>query len=98
LKKAINVPLSVMKISDSCWDSMAELAKIGNMSSSSDLAVGAKSLETGIWGAFKNVEINLPQIEDKKYKEQVLKEGNEILKRASEKLAEVEKILSERKK
>lgn len=98
LKKAINVPLSVMKISDSCWDSMVELAKIGNISSSSDLAVGAKSLETGIWGAFKNVEINLPQIDDKNYKEQVLKEGKEILKRASEKLAEVEKILSERKK
>lgn len=98
LKKAINVPLGVMKISDSCWEYMVELAKLGNISSSSDLAVGAKSLETGIWGAFKNVEINLPQIEDKKYKEQVLKEGNEILKRASVKLAEIEKILADRVK
>jgi formiminotetrahydrofolate cyclodeaminase len=42
----------------------------------SDLAVGARSLY-GIWGAFKNVEINLPQIEDKKYNDSI-KEGNEI--------------------
>lgn len=97
LKKAIDVPLGVMRIADSCWDSMAELAKLGNINSASDLAVGAKSLETGIWGAFKNVEINLPQIEDAKYKKQVLSEGNEILNRAKEKLAEVENILNGRK-
>ena len=97
LKKAINVPLSVMRIADSCWDNIIELAKVGNINSSSDLAVGAKSLHTGIWGALKNVEINLPQIEDKKFKDDVLKEGNEILSRATEKLAEVEKILDGRK-
>src|SRR5204862_3600026 len=68
LKKAIDVPLNVMRISDSCWDNLKELSKIGNISSASDLAVGAKALETGIWGAFKNVEINLPQITDEKYK------------------------------
>lgn len=97
LKKAIDVPLGVMRIADSCWDSMIELAKLGNINSASDLAVGAKSLETGIWGAFKNVEINLPQIEDAKYKKQVLAEGNEILNRAKDKLDEVEKILKGRK-
>ena len=98
LKKAINIPLSVMRIADSCWDSMIELAKVGNISSSSDLAVGAKSLQTGIWGAFKNVEINLPQIDDAAFKESVLKEGNDILNRASKKLEEIEKILEGRKK
>jgi glutamate formiminotransferase / formiminotetrahydrofolate cyclodeaminase len=97
LKKAIDVPLGVMRTADKCWDSMVELAKLGNINSSSDLAVGAKSLETGIWGAFKNVEINLPQIEDDKYKESVLKEGNDIMERAKQKLAEVEKTLSGRK-
>jgi glutamate formiminotransferase / formiminotetrahydrofolate cyclodeaminase len=97
LKNAIDVPLSVMRIADLCWDSMTELAKVGNINSASDLAVGAKSLETGIWGAFKNVEINLPQIEDKKYKDAVLKEGNEILARAGKKLAEIEEILNKRK-
>ncbi|MEO8512024.1 MAG: glutamate formimidoyltransferase [Ignavibacteria bacterium] len=97
LKKAINVPLGVMHVSDSCWPYMIELAKLGNASSASDLAVGAKSLETGIWGALKNVEINLVQIEDEKYKTAVLKEADEIMKRAQLKLAEIEKILDGRK-
>ncbi len=97
LKKAIDVPLSVMRTADECWGSMAELAKIGNINSASDLAVGAKSLETGIWGAFKNVEINLPQIEDKKYKESVLKEANEITTRAKKALGEIEETLASRK-
>jgi glutamate formiminotransferase/formiminotetrahydrofolate cyclodeaminase len=98
LKKAIDVPLSVMRTSDSCWKWMIELAKYGNISSSSDLAVGAKSLESGIWGAYKNVEINLPQIEDKKYKEKVLNEANEILGRAKKGLNEVCEILEKREK
>lgn len=97
LKKAINIPLNVMKVSDSCWKSMIEMAKLGNINSSSDLAVGAKMLETGIRGAFKNVEINLPQIDDKKYKADVLKEAHDILKEAGTKLAEIESILGNRK-
>lgn len=96
LKKAINVPLDVMRIADSCWPNMVEMAKHGNPSSGSDLAVGAKSLETGIWGAKKNVEINLVQIEDEKYKKAVVKEAGEIMKRAEKNLAEIEKILSGR--
>ncbi len=96
LKKAINVPLGVMKTADSCWPYMIELAKLGNASSASDLAVGAKSLETGIWGAMKNVEINMGQITDEKYKKDVMKEAGEIMKRAEKNLAEVEKILNSR--
>lgn len=76
---------------------MFEMAADGNIASSSDLAVGAKALETGIWGAFKNVEINLPQIRDEKYKAQVLKEANEILERAKKGLKMVEEILGGRK-
>jgi len=97
LKKAINVPLGVMRAADECWPYMIELAKLGNASSASDLAVGAKSLETGIWCAMKNVEINMGQITDEKYKTAVLKEGGEIMKRAAKNLGEVEKILEGRK-
>ncbi len=97
LKKAIDIPLGVMRIADSCWQWMFEMANYGNIASSSDLAVGAKSLETGIWGAFKNVEINLPQITDEKYKAKVLKEANEILARAKKGLNMVEEILGGRK-
>jgi len=96
LKKAINVPMSVMKTGDSCWEWMFQMAKYGNVNSKSDLEVGAKSLETGIWGAHKNVLINLPQIEDKKYKKDILQECEEILERAKRSSAKVIRILAKR--
>ncbi|MCI0473681.1 MAG: glutamate formimidoyltransferase [Ignavibacteria bacterium] len=96
LKKAVEVPLNVMRTADKCWEWMVQLAKYGNMSSSSDLEVGAKCLETGIWGAFKNVKINLPQINDISYKENVIMEGNEILDRAVRNLKLIEKTISKR--
>lgn len=96
LKKAINIPLSVMRISDSCWEWMIQMAEHGNISSKSDLEVGAKSLETGIWGAFKNVEINLPAIEDEKYKKEIITEAEKILKNAERKFSEVCETLSKR--
>ncbi|HMS34124.1 MAG TPA: glutamate formimidoyltransferase [Ignavibacteria bacterium] len=96
LKKAINVPLSVMRISDSCWEPMIQMAKHGNISSKSDLEVGAKSLETGIWGAFKNVEINLPAIEDENYKNEIMKEANLILENAGKNFKKVCAVLGKR--
>ncbi len=96
LKKAVEVPLKVMRIADSCWEWMIEMSKYGNLSSSSDLEVGAKCLETGIWGAFKNVKINLPQIEDEKYKSEVIKEGEEILERSEKNLKKISKTLGNR--
>ena len=96
LKKAIDVPLKVMRISDSCWEWMIQMAKYGNMSSKSDLEVGAKSLETGIWGAFENVEINLPQIEDENYKKEILTEAENILENARKNLSKVINTLAKR--
>lgn len=96
LKKAINVPLSVMRISDSCWEAMINMAKHGNIASKSDLEVGAKSLETGIWGAFKNVEINLPAIEDEYYKKEILGEANLILENAGKNFKKVSAVLGKR--
>lgn len=93
LKKAVEVPLKVMRIADSCWRWMIQMAKFGNIASASDLEVGAKSLETGIWGAYKNVKINLPQIKDDEFKNKVLTEGGKILKRAKTNLRKIEKIL-----
>ncbi|MGV8018104.1 MAG: glutamate formimidoyltransferase [Ignavibacteria bacterium] len=96
LKKAVEVPMKVMRIADSCWEWMIEMSKYGNLSSASDLEVGAKCLETGIWGAFKNVKINLPQIEDEKYKSEVIKEGEEILERSEKNLKKISKTLEKR--
>ena len=96
LKKAVMIPLSVMRISDSCWEWMIKMAKHGNISSKSDLEVGAKSLETGIWGAFKNVEINLPAIDDENYKKEILDEAGIILENASKNCKKVCSELAKR--
>ncbi len=96
LKKAIDVPLTVMRIADECWEWMFEMAKYGNISSKSDLEVGAKNLESGIWGAHRNVLINIPQIKDEEYKAKVLQEADEIMTRAEKGLKKVVKILSSR--
>lgn len=98
IKKAIEVPFKVMVVADSCWEDMIELAKHGNLSSSSDLEVGAKCLETGIWGAYKNVKINLSMIDDENFKSEKLNHGAKLLDRAKSMVGTIEEILVERSK
>ncbi len=93
LKKAIQVPLTTMRLGDKAWDSFCEVAEYGNPASCSDTLVGARALETGIWGAYQNVLINMVDIQDMTYKEEVLREAEEIVARADKKCAEVIQIL-----
>ncbi len=39
LKTAIAVPLKVMQRSNECWDTMIEMAKVGNIATISDMQV-----------------------------------------------------------
>lgn len=96
LKKAIEVPLTTMRIADSAWDMMLEVAIFGNIASKSDVEVGAKSLETGIWGAHKNVLINLKDIQDETYKEKILNEANILLQRAHERCTQTIECINKR--
>jgi glutamate formiminotransferase/formiminotetrahydrofolate cyclodeaminase len=50
-------------------------------------------LETGIWGAYQNVLINLAEITDRDYKEKTLAEAGLLLARAMEQCAEVLQLL-----
>jgi len=97
LKKAIDVPLTTMKLADAAWDAMIETARYGNIASKSDVEVGAKAMETGIWGAYKNVMINMADITDEKFKNKTLKFAEEIKIRAEHQCREVLKILENRK-
>ena len=93
LKTAINVPLTTMRLGDGAWDSLCEVARYGNPASSSDTLVGARALETGIWGAYQNVLINMEDIQDAVYKENILGEAAAIAARAVRKCEEVLRIL-----
>jgi glutamate formiminotransferase/formiminotetrahydrofolate cyclodeaminase len=96
LQKAVEVPLRAMRVADGCWDAMLEMAAHGNIASRSDLEVGAKALETGIWGAWRNVVINVDQIKDEPFRRRVSAEGDEIRQRAAQRLQDVLDVLGRR--
>ena len=96
LKKAIEVPLAVLRMGDRCWDAMVEMARHGNIASRSDLEVGAKALETGLWGAYRNVLINLPALGDSAFREAARAEAETIAARARQRLQDVLAVLEAR--
>ncbi len=96
LKKAIDVPLSVMRLTDSAWDAMIEVAAHGNIASKSDVEVGAKSMETGIWGAYRNVMINMTDITDLGYKKETMALAETLRTRAADQCRKVLDILDSR--
>lgn len=96
LKKAIEVPLVTMVLADAAWDAMIEIAKYGNMASKSDIEVGAKAMETGIWGACRNVVINMAGITDDTFKSKTLKLAEDMKTRAEKKCKKVLEILEKR--
>jgi glutamate formiminotransferase/formiminotetrahydrofolate cyclodeaminase len=98
LKKAIEVPLNTMRLADAAWDAMLGIAQYGNIASKSDVEVGAKAMETGIWGAYKNVMINMKNITDKDYKNQTLNLAEDMKIRAEHQCKKVLEILKNRKK
>jgi glutamate formiminotransferase/formiminotetrahydrofolate cyclodeaminase len=59
--------------------------------------VGARALETGLWGASRNVHINLPDVQDDAFRRQVSTESDGLVARAAQKAAEVLAILEQRK-
>jgi glutamate formiminotransferase/formiminotetrahydrofolate cyclodeaminase len=96
LKNAAEVPLQTMRLADRAWDALCTVARYGKKDCLSDIQVGAKALETGIWGAAQNVRINVQGIADQAYKAESLEQVESLVARAAEKCAKVLKILSMR--
>ena len=96
LKNATRVPLKTMRLGDRAWDALCEAARYGNITCKSDAQVGARALETGIWGAYQNVLINAAGIKDDAFKAEILGDAEAIATRAREKCAEVLDILDRR--
>ncbi|EGG15778.1 formimidoyltransferase-cyclodeaminase [Cavenderia fasciculata] len=90
------VPLKTMQVSNKCWIHLIEMAKYGNFASKSDLEVGAKALEAGIWGASRNVFINAKDCKDKAFVDPILKQANDILKNSEQSFKQVLDVLDSR--
>lgn len=97
LKTAVQVPLQTMTLGDSAWDVLCDTARYGNPASRSDVQVGARSLETGIWGAYQNVLINLEGITDEAFKKETMTVASAMAERARKKMQEVLDILEKQR-
>ncbi|XP_057361471.1 formimidoyltransferase-cyclodeaminase isoform X4 [Manis pentadactyla] len=71
LRRAVAVPMQLAETVASLWPVLQELALCGNPACRSDLQVAAKALEMGVFGAYFNVLVNLTDIADDEFKEQI---------------------------
>ena len=78
LKTAILVPLNVAKTANQVWAPLKELASLYNVTTKSDLQVAARTIETGVWGAYYNLMINLKSMDDEEFKVSTVGHGKQI--------------------
>ncbi|XP_074120602.1 formimidoyltransferase-cyclodeaminase isoform X3 [Sminthopsis crassicaudata] len=96
LKKAVGVPLGLAQKVNALWPSVKEMARYGNFSCKSDLQVAAKALETGVWGAYFNVLINLKDVSDERFRAQMHANISHLLEEAQSSAASVLESLASR--
>lgn len=73
-KNATLVPFDTAKACVEILEELYEVVEMGNPNSASDVGVGALMAYAGFEGAILNVNINLPNIKDTKFKENLSKE------------------------
>jgi glutamate formiminotransferase/formiminotetrahydrofolate cyclodeaminase len=96
LEHATLVPYRTMELADRAWEPILEIARVGQYSSRSDLEVGAKALEACLYGAYRNVVINLADVEDEEFADDLRQRAHGLLERGVERLAEIQAIVEDR--
>ncbi|MFI5151684.1 MAG: glutamate formimidoyltransferase [Chitinophagales bacterium] len=95
-RRAIEIPFQVMQKAYGTMEAIRAMAEIGNPNSVSDAGVGALCARSAVIGAFLNVRINAPSIEDKEFVKEILTHGQEIQKKAAALESEILKIVNEK--
>ncbi len=83
-KEAILVPFNTMKLCYESMEVMEAMVEIGNPNSITDAGVGAISARGGVLGAWLNVRINAKDIVDKEFANDILNQGEEIVRKTRE--------------
>lgn len=97
-KRATSVPMSVLEESVEVLALARRMAEIGNTNSISDVGVAGLMAKAGAEGAYYNVLINLPGIDDAEFVESYIEKGAELLARAEETASLVrDKVMAEMK-
>jgi len=83
-KKAIEVPLSTLRLTPDIIKLSEILTEKGNKNAISDAGVAALSAYTAAYGAYLNVLINLSELSDEEYKKKTMEEADSLLKEVKE--------------
>jgi glutamate formiminotransferase/formiminotetrahydrofolate cyclodeaminase len=93
LKQAVQVPLNTAKQSLEAIKVANTVGQYGNPASITDVGVGAQSAYTGVVGGIYNVLINLPDIKDENFKNDMKQTCNSLKEEASAELEKVRQIV-----
>jgi len=93
-KYAIEVPFRIMEVSMDSLKLIRAMANIGNPNSVTDAGVGMLCVRAAVHGAFLNVKINASGLKDKKYINEVLRKGKQMLKDVDKAEKEILKIVN----
>lgn len=93
---AIEIPFRVMKRSLESMEIIKAMAETGNPNSVSDAGVGALAARSAVMGAWLNVRINAGGFKDKAYLQEILSEGENIVRLANEAEEGILKIVNEK--
>jgi glutamate formiminotransferase/formiminotetrahydrofolate cyclodeaminase len=92
-KEATLVPYHVLENCITALKIAKDVTTCGNKNSLSDAGVAALTAEAGAVGAFYNVKINLPDIEDEKFKSDTEKQASDLLNKAQQLGAEIKALI-----
>jgi glutamate formiminotransferase/formiminotetrahydrofolate cyclodeaminase len=92
-KEAIEVPFHVMETALESMQVIRAMAETGMETSVSDAGVGALCARTAVMGAYLNVKINCPGLEDRAWAEDILARGAAIQEKAMAEEREILKIV-----
>ena len=86
---AINIPHSTLNLCPEILKLAEYVLKNGNQNALSDAAVAVKQSQAGAWGAYYNVLINLPSLDDLKKRKEIKKAAKTTLDKLEQKAAEL---------
>ena len=95
-KYAIEIPFRVMETAYKAMEVIEAMVEKGNPTSVTDAGVGALCARTAVIGAYLNVKVNVMDLEDKTFVEEILKKASEIQQAARLKEDEIVKLVAQR--
>ncbi|MDD4961150.1 MAG: glutamate formimidoyltransferase [Candidatus Marinimicrobia bacterium] len=86
---AVNIPLDTLKLCPDILKTAEFVLKKGNQNALSDATVGVRQTQAAAWGAYYNILINLPSLDDPKKRESILKTAKETMDAVESKAAKL---------